>query len=219
MKKTFNAIAATIGITLFSSCATYNSPEDWDPTFYDRHRNLTSGEVDMAKSIFADSLEYDKIHIQTQNFPRRSKAYWGKIRLSKYHYHDDISNAPLNDRKTFIHELAHIWQESVRDVNLVSSAAGLFIRHAGYGSEIYDYGDIKDVKDFDGLNIEQQASIIEDFYENSEKIAHRRGNLELYGADGRCETQIQQLRVLQSHLPHLDQSVGCKGADGLSLTA
>ena len=219
MKKTFNAVAAAIGLTLFSSCTTHTATGNWDPAFYDSHRNLTPGEIDMAKTIFADELDYDSIYIKTKNLPSRSKAYWGKIRLSEYHYRDDLSNAPLNQRKNFIHELTHIWQEATQDVKLVSTAVGLFLRNGGYGSELYDYGDIKDVKDFSTLNIEQQATIVEDFYENTEKIQHRRSNLELYGADGRCATQTEQLRVLQPHLSHLDQSGICKSINAPSLTA
>lgn len=69
----------------------------------------------------------------------------------------DLSAGDLQTRATFVHELVHVWQAQA-GVNLLLAKL-----KAGDGPAAYAYSPLADCV-WDGLNIEQQAMVVEHRY-------------------------------------------------------
>jgi hypothetical protein len=82
-----------------------------------KSRNLTAGEVEIARSIFGSSIDYSKVRLFEGKWwplhPRRAAmAPMGDI---WFHpdgggWSEDFSKEPLHLQGFFIHELTHVWQ-------------------------------------------------------------------------------------------------------------
>jgi hypothetical protein len=82
-----------------------------------RRRSLTSGEIELARSIFGSAIDYAKVRLVEGKWwpfqPRRSAmAPMGSI---YFHpdgggWSEDFSKEPLARQGFFIHELTHVWQ-------------------------------------------------------------------------------------------------------------
>jgi len=123
-------------------------------------RPLTPGEIDLAREAFGDSLDYAAIRLLPSPWPfdrafvpgrwfGLSWIVWPRASLPK-----DVSEAPLKAQSTFIHELTHVWQAQL-GVNLLTGKL-----RAGDSRASYAYPVAADC-DWDRLNIEQQAMVVE----------------------------------------------------------
>ena len=86
-----------------------------------RSRPLTPGEIALARSIFADSIDYSDVRLIRRKWwplqPRNvTMAPCGNI-----HFHprddswsEDFSKEPLHRQGLFIHEMTHVWQTQTR---------------------------------------------------------------------------------------------------------
>ncbi|HEX2804141.1 MAG TPA: vgr related protein [Sphingomicrobium sp.] len=123
-----------------------------------RSRSLTDGEIDLARSIFGDAVDYGRVRIIRRKWwpfhPRNAAmAPRGNI-----HFHpagdgwsEDFSKEPLSMQGFFIHEMTHVWQ---------SQARGRFylplMRHPFC---LYRY-ELVPGRPFDRYGLEQQAEIV-----------------------------------------------------------
>ena len=121
-------------------------------------RSLTPGEVELARSIFDDAIEYSKVRMFRGKWwpfqPRRSAmAPSGDI---WFHpdaggWSEDFSNEPLSLQAFWIHEMTHVWQ---------AQKGGRFylplMRHPFCH---YRY-ELKPGKPFRRYGVEQQAEIV-----------------------------------------------------------
>lgn len=123
-------------------------------------RPLTHAEIDLAREAFGDGLRYDTIRIVGSPWPfdrafvpgrwfGRDWVVWPMKTLPK-----DLTTAPLGRQATFIHELTHVWQAQ-QGMNLLTGKI-----RAGDRPEAYAYPLGVDCL-WDGLNIEQQAMVVE----------------------------------------------------------
>lgn len=133
-----------------------------------RKRSLTGGEKILARQVFGDRIQLDTVRFVASPKPfdrafvagrwfGRDWIIWPNATLA-----DDYSIHPLLQRRaTFIHELVHVWQAQ-QGVNL----AWAKIR-AGDSADAYGY-----VPDdnclWGGLNIEQQAMVVEHAFKLSQ---------------------------------------------------
>lgn len=132
-------------------------------------RRLTSSEAEFLYPIFRSTLPYRRIvcDINSGNVggQRNSITPTGNPFFSVHVYCNDFAadSVPFDSKWVFVHELTHVWQY-YHQVNLVFSAIGLFVSNikCGYGAA-YPY-DLKSSKDLSGFNIEQQASIVADYW-------------------------------------------------------
>lgn len=133
-------------------------------------RPLSSKEIEIAKSIFGDSLNYELIRWD-------KKAYFGAKRLKIAYVSFHTINS-WGDLRTdiFIHELVHVWQyEQMGAVYMPRALA------AQKTKEGYDYGGVEVLEKFayKGLaafNLEQQADIIADYFRIKNDIKPKWGN-------------------------------------------
>jgi hypothetical protein len=136
-------------------------------------RKLSEHEVDVAKGIFGDSLNYDLIRIDGGAFigPKSTNRPYTS-------FHTINSWGDLKDDSVLIHELTHIWQYE-HDGSIYMPDALIAQKSPGItpGTDGYDYGGVETLKAHwnDGLgffNYEAQAHIIEDFYKLKEKVSN-----------------------------------------------
>ena len=123
-------------------------------------RQLTPGEVELARSIFGEAVDYSRVRLFLGKWwpfhPRRAAmAPMGDI---WFHpdgggWSDDFSIELLSRQAFFIHELTHVWQAQKGGRFYLPLMRHPFCR--------YDY-DLKPGKPFRLYGIEQQAEIVKD---------------------------------------------------------
>ena len=121
-------------------------------------RPLTPGEIELARSIFGDAIDYGRVRIFRRKwwpFQPRSVAM---APTGNIHFHphsdlwsEDFAQEPLHRQGLFVHELTHVWQTQTRGRFYLPLMRHPFCRYAYAlepGLEFEDYG------------LEQQAEIV-----------------------------------------------------------
>ena len=123
-------------------------------------RALAPGEVALARTVFGKALRTDTVRLLRLPPILRRAFVPGRLAGREWVcwptavWSDDLSRGPLRRQATLIHELVHVWQAQ-QSVNLLLAKLS-----AGDGPAAYAY-DCGPRTDWSGLNIEQQASVIE----------------------------------------------------------
>ena len=121
-------------------------------------RPLTSGEIDLARSVFGDSIDYSRVRLIRGKWwpfhPRNAAmAPMGDIWFHPEGgaWSDDFSRETLGRQGFFIHELTHVWQTQAKGLLYLPLMRHPFCR--------YDYR-LKPGRRFDRYGLEQQAEIV-----------------------------------------------------------
>lgn len=121
-------------------------------------RLLTTGEIQLAKSVFASTIEYSKVWIHKEsylpfNLQNEDTAMTpnGEIYF-RNHYRDDFSQTTDDFQHLFIHEMSHVWQR----------ARGMNVIGRGLVSWLVSYRYTLDGRLLSEYPMEQQAQIIAD---------------------------------------------------------
>jgi hypothetical protein len=135
------------------------------PAAKSKGRGLTSGEIEIAKTIFGSSIDYSKVRVHSGPYTKfqstdtivtpNGHLYCGGL------YSDDFS---AGDRSLFIHEMTHVWQYQNNVLNPRIAALTAWAR-AGFnydGAYHYTLDPAKDLLDY---NLEQQAAMVADYFE------------------------------------------------------
>jgi hypothetical protein len=129
-------------------------------------RRLTNAEIQMLRPIFMNTLRYGSIvcKINEANFGGIGNSITpaGVAYFSKSIYCPDFSKANVYDQWVFVHEIAHVWQWG-HGTYPVTAAIGIFLQTAGAYANAYPY-DLTPGKNLADFNIEQQASVIADYW-------------------------------------------------------
>ncbi|MEP3227076.1 MAG: vgr related protein [Parasphingorhabdus sp.] len=119
-------------------------------------RPLNPAEIELSHSVFGDAIDYDKVRIFNRKWwffhPKRvTMAPDGNLWFHPKGglFRDDYSEADLNLKGLFIHEMVHVWQHQ----------AGIFLPIARHPFCQYDY-QLVPGKPFAKYGIEQQAEIV-----------------------------------------------------------
>lgn len=123
-------------------------------------RGLTQGERKLATAVFGKAVELDRVQIWSPPLPYRlfnrafvpGRWFW-RDWIVWPRATEDFSNEALNLQATLIHELVHVWQAQ-QGVNLLFAKirAGDSVKSYAYPLENCVWA---------GLNIEQQAMVVE----------------------------------------------------------
>jgi hypothetical protein len=123
-----------------------------------QERPLTSGEIELARSIFREAIDYSKVRLIRGKWwplhPRNAAmAPTGHIWFHPEAggWSEDFSKEPLGMQGFFIHELTHVWQAQKRGRFYLPLMRHPFCR--------YSYR-IQPGKPFGRYGIEQQAEIV-----------------------------------------------------------
>jgi len=154
-----------------------------DPTC----RHLTNGEIELARTIFGSCIDYDKVKIF--NRPHflvltgaKAMAPNGHIYVAEPNLRTpDFSKGNILMQALFLHEMTHVWQHQ-KGLNVRKEAFLEWTKNGFDYCKAYNVAAetnltetsrdkenlhfLKTMNDFGALNIEQQATIIENYYLN-----------------------------------------------------
>jgi hypothetical protein len=121
-------------------------------------RPLTSGEIDLARSIFGDAIEYRRVSLVRRKWWPFQPSGIVMAPSGNIHFHprsrlwsDDYAKENLALQGLFIHEMTHVWQAQTRGRWYLPLMRHPFCR--------YSYRFVEG-RPFDRYGLEQQAEII-----------------------------------------------------------
>jgi hypothetical protein len=121
-------------------------------------RSLTAGEVELARSVFGDAIDYDRVRIVRGKWWPFQPRGIVMAPTGNVHFHpgdprwsEDYSKEPLEMQGLLIHELTHVWQTQTRGRFYLPLMRHPFCRYA------YD---LRPGQTFDLYGLEQQAEIV-----------------------------------------------------------
>ena len=121
-------------------------------------RPLTSGEIELAHSVFGDAIDYSRVRLVNRKWwPFQPKGV-AMAPTGNIHFHphgdlwsEDFSKERLGKQGLFIHELTHVWQSQTRGRFYLPLMRHPFCR--------YSY-DLRPDQPFGRYGLEQQAEIV-----------------------------------------------------------
>jgi hypothetical protein len=134
-------------------------------------RPLTPSEAALLRPIFGETLPYDSqvVHVNEDHWGGEDNSITpGPVPLmSPLLWTPDYSNPKIPDdwRWNFIHEMTHVWQyyhgvhKLWQFLNMAATGGLIGMDYEGW----YPY-DLGTSYNFDDYNMEQQASIVADYY-------------------------------------------------------
>ena len=129
-------------------------------TFKPNTRRLTQREIALARSVFGETIDYQKVRVD-----ERSHIGCRQYRFAYVGFHFVNSWGELSDPH-FIHEMVHIWQ--YQRLGSVYIPRALWAQRTAEG---YDYGGIEALqnaaeqgKTLADFNYEQQGDIVADYF-------------------------------------------------------
>ena len=135
-------------------------------------RPLTRGEIDMARLVFRDSIDYSRVKVFKKKYLPFGIQHKNTVIAPNGNiychpgesFKEDFSSEGFNLKILFIHEMAHVWQWQ----------RGFPIKRHGFWTAItggytkesaYEYDSARDKgKTFPEFNFEQQAEIISHYF-------------------------------------------------------
>ena len=132
-------------------------------------RGLTSGEIELCRSVYADLIDYDRVKVMNHPFlPWQPQhifmAPQGYIHIRNAHFSVDFSQENLSYQSIFIHEMAHVYQHQQGIPVLFKGAilqTAFYLSMGKYNPYHYQ---LKAHKAFHEYNIEQQGDIAKDIF-------------------------------------------------------
>ena len=118
-------------------------------------RQLTTGEIMLARSVFGNSLKLDGVQLKTAWWVLKHYAVSpnGNIYFHPADWVTDFSQCSLGKQSWLIHELTHVWQLQ----------HGLKVVRGAIINRRYDYV-LEAGKSFFNYGIEQQARMVQDYF-------------------------------------------------------
>jgi len=137
----------------------------WPKTKEGGLRLLRLGEINLAKSLFGYSFYYNKIWVHLESYlpfniqnSQQAMSPNGEMWFRYEKYENDFSK-PTKQRTPdaqhlFLHEMMHVWQHQ----------KGMWVRTRGIMSWAADYTYSLDKYNILSYSLEQQASIVSDYW-------------------------------------------------------
>jgi hypothetical protein len=121
-------------------------------------RSLTSGEIELARSVFKDAIDYSRVRLVKGKWWPFQPSNAAMAPMGHIYFHpvgggwsDDFAKEPLHRQGFFIHEMTHVWQAQKGGRYYL-----LLMRHPLCR---YSY-QLEPGKPFSLYGIEQQAEIV-----------------------------------------------------------
>lgn len=183
MKKAFKRAAIGLALALtFMGAVEFNGyhmldRKDGGNVLYENlhdSRALTQGEITIARSVFGNSIDYGRVRIFNRPyfeiFGRQNTLVTpnGNIYIADKDYMADFSTQSASRQSLFMHEMTHVWQFQNGQTVRWNAIKGWIGSGFNYHS-LYDYK-LSDTTDFARENLEQQAHMVEDYYNDRENL-------------------------------------------------
>lgn len=124
-------------------------------------RLLTLGEIALARTLYGGSIVYSRVWIHRESYlPFNlqpvdiAMSPNGEMWYREDTYSPDFSADILVKKHRFMHEMMHVWQ----------AQKGMFVRTRGLFSRFADYSYSLDKVSLLHYGLEQQASIVSDYW-------------------------------------------------------
>ncbi|MER8577678.1 hypothetical protein NKG95_02885 [Mesorhizobium sp. M1423] len=134
-------------------------------------RQLTPGEVSLVNSVYRGLIDTSKVRVFSA-IPAYARTFANPAAFTPSnnsyfdpgYYADDFSiDQNIDKRANFVHEMMHVLQvQTMGKFSFRSKIVGLIAEYGTNYNQAYNY-DINNAN-FNKLNLEQQARIVEDFY-------------------------------------------------------
>lgn len=123
-----------------------------------RVRSLTAGEIGLARSVFGDAIDYDRVTLRLGKWWPFQPLRSAMAPMGHIYFHpdgggwsEDFSAESVRRQAFFIHEMTHVWQAQKGGRFYLPLMRHPFCR--------YDYR-LKPGKPFRRYGLEQQAEIV-----------------------------------------------------------
>lgn len=136
------------------------------------YRHLTDREITFLKTWFKDTIDYDNVKVHSRPYlpgglqsDHTAMAPNGHLYMPDTLYKEDYTaqDVPLSLKSTFLHEMTHVWQFKNNVLNPIVEAAKESMKHKFNYNAAYDYV-LEKGKDLVNYGMEQQASIVQDYF-------------------------------------------------------
>ena len=137
-----------------------------------KQRKLTAGEIALARAAFGDKINYTPVRVNDGPgmdvfahiaFAKGNPAI--TIDSSIYFKEDycpDFAASGLKGKKSFIHEMTHVWQYQTLGLAAFAARYGVeFAKAKGNANDMYRYDQGKD--SFKAAMLEAQANMVGDY--------------------------------------------------------
>jgi hypothetical protein len=135
-----------------------------------KSRPLTAGEIEMAKLVFKDSIDYASVRVHNEEYlpfgfqdDNTTMTPNGELYFNPSHYTQDFSNEAPHIKIWFIHEMVHVWQYQ-RGYRVKWNGFWLAISGGYAGQSAYKYDVTETYKTLSDYNMEQQGDIIAHYF-------------------------------------------------------
>jgi hypothetical protein len=136
-----------------------------------QRRQLTEGEITLAKSVFGDAIDYTRVTLHGKRIlppgiqhRHQAVAVGNRISFPRNAYSDDFSKETSPAKQSvFIHELVHVWQHQNNVLSTPREAVRETLKHKFNYSNSYHYT-LMPKHDLTSYGFEQQAAIIQDYF-------------------------------------------------------
>lgn len=125
-------------------------------------RGLTSGEIAMARLLFADSIDYSRVKVHNGEYlwfgmqpDDTAMTPNGEIYFNPDYFTEDFAGPSLRNERWFMHEMVHVWQHQLGYAVKTRGAVRLGLSYAytlDVGKRLGDY------------NMEAQGNILADYF-------------------------------------------------------
>jgi hypothetical protein len=122
-------------------------------------RGLTEGEKAIARGVFGDAVDLDRVRIARRRGGRFAFVIGSRIAFPP-EAPADFADQPLWRQAWLVHELTHVWQFQTRPLWAVASWLKV-LATGGYGRGLRGYVYDLPIGAFETYNLEQQARLVE----------------------------------------------------------
>ena len=134
-------------------------------------RSLTQEEIQLAKSLFKDSVRYEKVKIYNAKYVGFQEDNSGMTPFGEMWivgidtYRENYGIVEVRLRAFFIHEMVHVWQYQNNVLSVLGSAIEetITLGPGNYKNMAYPYK-LEPNKDLMDYRMEQQGAIMENYY-------------------------------------------------------
>jgi len=182
------------------------------------YRHLTEKEIAFLKPWFKDTIDYENVKIHSRPYlpgglqsDYTAMAPNGHLYMPDTLYREDYTapDVSLSLKSTFLHEMTHVWQFKNNVLNPILEAAKESMKHKFNYNAAYDYV-LEKGKDLVNYGMEQQASIVQDYFLLKNDKCRIPGHLKKNGIKTIPEAKALYESVLKNFLKDPSYPQNCK---------
>jgi len=139
----------------------YPDSVKWSETKEGGLRRLRLGEINMASTLYGFTIHYNQVWVHLESYlpfntqnTLQAMTPNGEMWFRSDLYQPDFSIADVYYKHLFLHEMMHVWQHQ----------RGMMVRLRGLMSWAADYTYSLDKANLLDYSLEQQASIVSDYW-------------------------------------------------------